>query len=280
VLVVLSIDGFKKGHLLKYSKELLLLKLSVSSMGTFDKCPKKYHYRYIEKPDVPRVKHNFTEFGSCAHLMLEMFHEYIMSHGPVDEKDYPALMKKCFKDSIKKFDFYLLNTKTWSPDGDKDGIVYLREIMQSYLDHIRDDGMPEVIGVEVPYSFEIEEGVTVRGYIDRLDRISEGEYHVVDYKTSKSLKYMTSFQLLVYAEAIKRLYPDATVIHGSYLMLKHNCKYLDWTFNANDLKKCRSKIVKTASNIQTETHWVKKPSILCQWCDYESICQGSWVEGE
>ena len=247
-------------------------------MGTFDKCPKKYHYRYIEKPDVPRVKHSFTEFGSCAHLMLEMFHEHIMKNGPIDESEYAGLMKTCFKASIKKFDFHFLNQKTWSPDGDKDGIVYLQEIMQNYLNHLREDGMPNVIGVEVSYKFEIEPGVIVRGFIDRLDKVAEGEYHVVDYKTSKSLKYMTSFQLLVYAEAIKRMYPDANIIHGSYLMLKHNNKYIDWTFNTSDLKKCRKKITKTASEIQTEKTWIKKPSILCQWCDYESICQGSWVE--
>lgn len=255
-----------------------MIKLSVSSIGTFEKCPKKYHYRYIEKPNVPRSKWNFTEFGSCAHLILELFHEKILEDPSIDESEYSSLMKECFKKAVKKFDLNLLSTPAWSPSGEKDGMVLLKEIMQTYLDKIREDGMPDVVGIEVPYEIEMADGVLVRGYIDRIDRVSNGEYKVVDYKTSKSLKYMTNFQLLVYGEVVRRIYDDARIVHGSYLMLKHGCKDMSWTFTDRDLDQCVKTISKTADQIKSETRWVKKPSMLCKWCDYESICQGSWTE--
>ena len=98
------------------------MKLSVSSMGTYDKCPKKYFYRYIEKPEVEVVKWGFTEFGSCAHLILELFHKTLLKKNiPADK--YPALMKWAFKKSIKQFDYDLLNDKVWTPSGDKNGIL-------------------------------------------------------------------------------------------------------------------------------------------------------------
>mgnify|MGYP001965566134 FL=1 len=104
-----------------------MLKLSVSSIGTFEKCPKKYHYRYIEKPAVVRNKWDFTEFGSCAHLILELFHKVLLKkHVPPSR--YPDLMKWSFNKAIKEFDIDILNGKIWSPDGDKNGIEFLKEI--------------------------------------------------------------------------------------------------------------------------------------------------------
>ena len=60
----------------------------MSSIDTYHSCPKKYSYRYIEKPDVPRVKWSFTEFGSCAHRILELFHEYLLDN-EVKQDEFP-----------------------------------------------------------------------------------------------------------------------------------------------------------------------------------------------
>ena len=172
-------------------------------MDTYTKCPKKYHYRYIEKPDVEESKWNFTEFGSCAHRILELFHLEILKR-LVKKEEYPLLMKRCFRDGIKEFDINILEEPTWTPEGDQPGIIYMREIIQDYLDNIKENGMPDVIGVEMPFSFKIDDDSIVRGYIDRVDRVGPGEYRVVDYKTSKNEKYLSEFQLLVYAEALSR----------------------------------------------------------------------------
>ena len=71
-----------------------MIKLSVSSIDTFKKCAKKYFYRYIERVEVDKKKWNFTEFGSCAHRILELFHEKADLN--TDPKEYSSIMKKCF----------------------------------------------------------------------------------------------------------------------------------------------------------------------------------------
>lgn len=254
-----------------------MLKLSVSSIGTYDKCPKKYFYRYIEKPDVKAVKWGFTEFGSCAHLMLELFHKAIMKKYIPRDK-YAALMKWSFEKSVKQFDYDLLNELVWTPDGDKNGIQYLREIMQNYLHLISKEGLPNVVGVEIAYEFMVKDGVKIRGFIDRVDKIDDDTYHVVDYKTSKNERYLDEFQLLVYANAIKRIYPDCKNVVGSYMMLKHDFKLKTWNFNDSDIERCDKLIDKSSSLIVSEDNWVKKPSMLCTWCDYKEICQDSWTD--
>jgi CRISPR/Cas system-associated exonuclease Cas4 (RecB family) len=246
-------------------------------MDTYEKCPKKYHYRYIEKPDVPQNKWGFTEFGSCAHMVLELFHKKIMEN-KVDKSQYSIIMKESFKTAVKEFDLNMLEDPVWTPDGDKSGLIYLREIMQVYLNNIKANGMPNVIGVEMPFNFKIDKETLVRGFIDRVDKVGPGEYHVVDYKTSKNPKYLSSFQLLVYSEALRRRFKDVKVVHGSFVMLKHDCKSYDYTFTLDDLKDCERSIVKKAGFIDTDITWVKKPSILCRWCDYRAICQDAWAE--
>lgn len=253
-----------------------MLKLSVSSMDTYKSCAKKYHYRYVEKVEVAREKWIFTEFGSCAHLMLELFHNKVTFD--TDPNDYAKIMKGCFKEAIKEFSFVLLNQKVWSPNGDINGLRYLKEIMQTYLDGLKKDGLPNVVGTEIAYQFNIREDVCVRGYIDRIDKVADGEYRVIDYKTSKNPKYLKKFQLLVYANAIKLMYPDAEKISGSFILLKHNFRSVDYKFTELDLDDSYNQILNNLDLIENETKWVKNPTMLCNWCDYKKICQDSWSE--
>lgn len=256
-----------------------MLKLSVSSMDTFEKCPKKYHYTYIEKPKVEKKKWNHTEFGSCAHKMLELFHlRHLKTQFSTAEA--PAVMKECFVEAIKEFDIDILSEETWSPDGDVQGVILLRKIMQDYLRKVKREGMPQIIGVEVPYNFKHADDVEIRGFIDRIDLVEPGHYRVVDYKTSKSADYLTPRQLTVYAEAISRMYPDVKKLSGKYVMLKLDCEEISWEFSKDDLNKLVKKIEKISSEIKTEEKWLKKPTALCRFCDYKSLCQDQWADGE
>ena len=249
-------------------------------MDTYDKCPKKYHYRYIEKVEIEQKTWSHTEFGSCAHKILELFHQRILD-GESDPEGYSILMKRCFVDAVKEFNIEVLEETTWSPQGEKPGVKYLREIMQDYLDGIRKDGLPPVVGIEEPFSFNLDEHTLVRGFIDRVDFVEPGVYRVVDYKTSKDGKYLSGFQLLVYAEALRRKYPDLKKVLGSYMLLKHKCKTIDFEFSLDDIRNCETKMIKKASSIKIEDVWVKKPTPLCGFCDYKSICQDAvWVQEE
>jgi len=256
----------------------LITKFSVSSLDTHKKCPKKYHYRYIEKPDVKVEKWAFTELGSCAHRIIELFHEGLLKDH-VDRADFPALMKECFVAGVKEFDLRLLQQDTWMPSGEMPGTMALKVMIQDYLDNLRGlDELPNVLANEMPYSFNLNENTVVRGYIDRVDRVSEGVYAVVDYKTSKDPKYLNDFQLLVYAEALRRKFKDVKKVYGSYVMLKHKSASKDYEFNSYDMDKCNEKLHKRSSLIYEDKTWVKKPSILCRYCDYRSICQDAWAE--
>jgi RecB family exonuclease len=280
-----------------------MLKLSVSSMDTYKTCPKKYHYRYIEKVDIETEPQIATAFGTCAHLILEIFHQNVDHDTP--KELYGKIMAKSCKEAFAsdEVDGGFLDQDVWYPEevykeqierflfqktgkipggvftnNKVNGIVYIRFIMQQYLDKIKKEGLPNVLYTEKDFSFEIKEGVTVRGFIDRIDKVSDTHYHVLDYKTSKNAKYLKDFQLLVYAKAIKLMYPQVKRITGSFMLLKHGYKEIEYELTDMEIGNCSNKILKSAKNILTEEKWIKKPGILCNWCDYKSICLDNWAE--
>ena len=230
-----------------------MIKLSVSSIDTYNSCPKKYEYRYIQKLRMNKPAWNFTEFGSCAHLILELFHNRADKN--TNPNDYSKIMMESFKDAVtdKQFDPTILRSYVWSPTGDRPGFEYLKDISKEYLGLIRKNGMPDVVGNEVAYSFEIIDGVTVRGYIDRIDKISPTHYKVVDYKTSKNAKYLKPFQLLVYSLAIKRMYPEVETVSGSFVLMKHNFKEISYDFGSMEIEDTFNTIVKKSNQIRTFT---------------------------
>lgn len=241
-----------------------MIKLSASSIGTYEKCPKKYHYQYIEKPPVPEQDWSHLEFGKCAHRALELFHKDLCENIR-DPKEYSLVMKKSIKDALTEFDMDIL----------KPELSALKEVLQSYLNKINKTGLPQVIANELNFDFKIGE-FTIRGFIDRIDKISPGHYKVVDYKTNKNPKYLSNFQLLLYALAIKEIYTDVEKISGAYVLLKHGCDTLEYVFEDNDYQNTIAKVLSVGKSIDTSVEWEKKPSVLCNWCDYKNLCQDSW----
>ena len=241
-----------------------MIKLSASSIGTYEKCPKKYHYQYIEKPPIPPQDWSHLEFGKCAHRVLELFHKDLCDNIR-DPSEYSGLMKTSFKLALEEFDMDIL----------KPELPALKEVLQVYLNKIMQDGLPQVIANELNFDFKIGE-YTVRGFIDRIDKISPGHYKVVDYKTNKNPKYLSNFQLLLYALAIKEIYKDVEKISGCYVLLKNKCDTLEYSFGEEDYQDTIDKVLRVGKSIDTSVEWEKKPSILCNWCDFQSLCQNSW----
>lgn len=246
-----------------------MIKLSASSMDTYKKCPKKYYYRYINKPDIPEVEWPHLEFGTVSHRALELFHDHIIKN-VVEPEEWPKLMKVCvniaLKESKERNKYYLI----------ANNLDEVRKILQGYLIRLKKFGLPPVFATELEFSFEINK-LIVRGFIDRVDKYENGVYHVVDYKTSKSGDYLTDFQLALYALALKEKYDDVKEISGSYVLLKQNSDLKTFEFPEDAQQKTINKITEIGQNIDTETLWKKNPSPLCNWCDYNAICQNNWL---
>ena len=51
----------------------------------------------------------------------------------ISEDKHPELMKECFIIGVREFDSNILEERVWTPDGERPGLEYLKEVIQNYL---------------------------------------------------------------------------------------------------------------------------------------------------
>jgi len=236
-----------------------IIKLSASAVKTYESCPKKYYYNYIEK--VARKQWPHFDLGNLCHITLEKFHEIYMVTGLKGYGTYTNLMGKCFEESRKEFPNMNINL-----------VKEAKDMLMIYLERIKSEGMPNVIGVEAGFNMDIGDNIIVRGFLDRLDIMKDGLYHIVDYKTTRNKKYLDPFQLSIYGLWLKREYPEIKEFVGSYSLLRHNSELLTYKFNLEDLDKTKKKLLEYADKISNENTWITLPTRLCDWCDFQEVC--------
>lgn len=251
---------------LKVIKTGDLLKLSASSIKTYQQCPRKYYFTYLEKPDIPEKDWSHLTLGNFVHDVLEYFHNVLMKH---PDRDIRKLMSHCCTKKEKEDQFI----DKLDPEIRK----AVKEMLLAYLNELEDKGVPEVQSNERNFNVYLDKDLLIRGKIDRIDFGTDDHpelFHVVDYKTGKS-KYLDEFQLLVYGIPLLEDDPDIETYQGSYLALKENMKWISHTFTRTDVEKTKEKIRGIARQIREDSTWEPRPQFLCQWCDYETVCEAA-----
>jgi putative RecB family exonuclease len=125
---------------------------------------------------------------------------------------------------------------------------------------------------------ELESGLTLRGYVDRLDVARRtGELRVVDYKTGKAPRpeYADEalFQMKFYALVLWRL--RGVVPRRLQLVYLGSGDVLTYDPTEADLLAVRRKLLALWEAIRAATQsgdWRPRPSRLCDWCDHQALC--------
>ena len=242
------------------------LKLSVSSVDTFQTCKAKWYYRYIEK--LPSPGNYYSTTGKFIHKILEIF-----------LRRYKKT--KDLRDAGNVAFWLAQKDKEISPDLTPkikaEGKAWLKEKVKQ----LESDAelIPTPVGIEHPFTFKIEEDkILIRGIIDRIDDIDEETIEIVDYKTSSRPEYLKPFQLATYALAVEPKHPGKE-IKASYELIRHNFtkKSFDITDKLkqeaiNNFKKTGKQIRKLQED-SPDSPWEASPSKLCSFCPYRTRCE-------
>ena len=231
--------------------------LSYSQISTYQSCPLLYKLQYIEGLK-PKDKWYFS-FGTTMHLCTEYFFKVRVPPPPsLDEL----------------LQYY---EKNWLPKGydsveeEANYRVYGREILSKFWEtHSADFRMP--VAVERRFYIDID-GVKLRGYIDRIDKLDSGGLSIVDYKTNQELftrdDLKNNLQLTLYQLATEQTWflpvERLTLYH-----LRSNTPYSCQPRDKKQLNKARRLVLEVAENI-AEQRFPATENQYCP-CDFPEHC--------
>ena len=234
------------------------LEISPSQIGTLESCPQKYLFDCAWKlRGGPAAA---MSFGSVMHNTIKYFIGELATGTtlPFDEvarKFELEWTSAGFEDDYQEQEYK------------KDGLAQLRAFYASTL-----AAPPEVIAQEKTFDLPMDNNVVLRGRMDQVNRIGDGEVEIVDYKTGKPRteeKARKDVQLSAYALAGREVFdwnPARLTLH--FLQSNHP---VSSTRDEKQLKKVRAEIQEAAADIRAG-EFTAKPGFACRYCDFVSIC--------
>jgi len=237
--------------------------ITFSNLQMFDICPLHYKAKVIFNLPTPTAA--VQSFGISIHNALYNFYRQI-SEGKIP--------------SVKQL-LHLLKQE-WISEG-YDGKKHEEERLEQgvkilkkfYKNEIKTFKKP--LGLELPFSFVLKNGVKVFGKIDRIDKKGKG-IEIIDYKTgadNPKADKAHKLQLAMYAlaatkvkdEILNRRPEDITLtLH----FLEGNTKK-SMSFKQEDLDELESELINKIAEIEKSDFKCSK-NVLCLNCEYKMLC--------
>jgi putative RecB family exonuclease len=250
-----------------------LMSLSPSRASDFMTCPLLYRFRVVDR--IPEPPSAAATRGTVLHLVLERLFDL-----PADERTLPQAqsMVESAWQSVLEEDERLADILQ-NPEARAEADTWLDgadELLASYFT-LEDPTRLEPAEREYGLSVELPSGLTLRGYIDRLDVAPDGAIRIVDYKTGRSptqgFEQRALFQMRFYALALWR--DRGEVPRLLQLIYLGNNEVISYQPDVADLEATQRKIEALWAAIRRayeQADWRPKTSRLCDWCSHKQRC--------
>jgi putative RecB family exonuclease len=247
--------------------------LSPSRAGDFMNCPLLYRFRVIDR--LPEPPSPAATRGTVVHAVLEDLFDLPREGRSIAaaQELVPAAWQRVLDDDEQLKEFFADDS-----DGSKarEWLQGTEELLLTYFT-LEDPTRLEPAHREVQVEVALESGLTLRGYIDRLDIAPDGAMRVVDYKTGRAphinFEQKALFQMRFYALALWRLH--GVVPRLLQLMYLNDGQVVRYEPDESDLLAMERKLVALSDAIERVTvsgDWRPRPSKLCDWCAHRSRC--------
>jgi len=252
---------------------------SHSKLSTFESCPQKYKFRYIDKIKVEGYDTIEAFLGSRAHEALEkLYRDVLMTKIPKADD-----IVEFYEDSWER---------NWHPGVEvvrkdysaEDYRNLGRSCLRSFYKRYHPFDQDKTLALEERVTFPLVKSnvnggrssqVYIRGVIDRLAITPDDVIEIQDYKTSRHMPTQMELdadrQLGLYRIAVNRRFPNAKEVRLVWHYLIHDQRVVS-TRTPEDLEVLTGEILDLIDRIESETDFYPKESALCDWCEYQSIC--------
>ncbi len=257
---------------------------SYSQINSYGRCPYQYKLAYVLK--LPTKSSASFSFGSTIHNTLQKFYQKVQELNSAKQDSlFGAVVEVVNLANIKVpvlTDLLKLYEECWIDDWyesakqKEDYHKKGREILKVFYTAQENNW---TVPSTLESGFKIKIGnYTVRGRIDRVDKLSDGTLEIIDYKTGKAKEKVTGDdkdQLLIYQLAVIAL-PEYRNIGKigklSFFYLNDNIK-ISFVGEAEELQKLQEKLLKIIEQISLGDFAATPGDHVCSYCDFKGICE-------
>ncbi|MSR85404.1 ATP-dependent helicase [Candidatus Uhrbacteria bacterium] len=291
-------DQISRGDLIHYE---LKKKFSFTQLAAFRKCPLQYKFEHIYR--IPKFGTYQKSFGQSVHnayqniLNLHLVRCQSVQGNLFDVGANPSVrpdpgtkgpgqtdgpgqthgsartvFKVTEEEALKIFE------ESWIDEwyeSRKDHDTYKtngRRAIKNFWQAFNEK-LPDVYGVEIPFTLVL--GLhSLKGKIDRVDKLPDGSYAVYDYKTGQAKEELD-------AEAKEQLYLYQVALEEKGLKVSKLAYIyvLDWVITEVDLLKEEKrdaflqKITDRMDDIKISDFQATPSPFTCKYCDFKDICE-------
>jgi len=231
------------------------LLLSASDIETYRTCPLKYKFaRVFRIPSEPTIN---QRFGILVHQVLERYHAADAAQG------LPELLG--------------LLEAGWRRGGfgDSEEERQLRakatQALVRYHDRFREEG-GEPVWFERSFQFKLGPHV-LRGRVDRVDRLPDGGYELIDYKTGRpksAAQLREDVQLTLYAVGAREAWQLEAPSQSYYYVLDDQKVPVERSEEDRDW--ITDTVLEVGEGIQSQGFEPTPSFSACSMCDYRIAC--------
>lgn len=251
--------------------------LSPSRAGDFLTCPLLYRLRVIDKlPEPPAAA---AVRGTLVHGALEDLFALDASERTADRA--VELFEQRLAD-LQEADPLSAAALTEGISENLDAsaiaqavVAPARTLLDTYFT-MEDPRRLEPHAREMAVSTELDDGLMLRGFVDRVDRAPDGRIRLVDYKTGKSpgagFESKAMFQMRFYALVWWRMTGDVPT--RLQLMYLKDGQTISYEPVAEELQATERKVlaIRDAVRRAVDDGFRPSPSALCSWCSFHEFC--------
>ena len=245
---------------------------SNSRLSTYEQCPLKYKYQYIDRIKVEEAADTVEAFmGSRVHDALEKHYKDLMLQKLNTLTDLLAYFnsqwEKHWTDDIK-----IVRTGYTADNYRRTGEKCLADYYNRHAPF-----KERVLGIETQQFINLDPEGEFKWNVrmDRFDDAGGGRYEIHDYKTAGSLPTQKNKdedrQLALYSLWVKENFQDAKSVDLVWHYLVFD-KEIRSSRSDEQLEELRAATLESVRKAVNAREFPAVESSLCNWCEYQSIC--------